>query len=39
MKKNDVNLALGIFSAAAILAGPLAAALAAAAFVAGRLIV
>jgi hypothetical protein len=38
MKKKDMNLALGVFSATAVLAGPITAAIATAAFVAGLLL-
>jgi len=38
MSKSEANLALGIFSAAAVLAGPITAAIATVAFVAGLLL-
>jgi hypothetical protein len=38
MSKTDMNLALGIFGAAAVLAGPITAAIATATFVAGLLL-
>ena len=37
MNKDNMTLVLGVFSAAAVLAGPITAAIAAAAFVAGLL--